>query len=111
MNTDYKLPEKGTKEYLRRKKKFENIQKKKKSLKKENQHPEIKKKVDFSFSSGSNLYIEGNSMSKSAALQKMYDNYYHNLGKGGYSRGVIRESQLGRTEKCRNCQDKNNYRF
>lgn len=56
--------------------------KRKNPLKKENQHPEIKKKVDFSFSSGSNLYIEGNSMSKSAALQKMYDNYYNNLKKG-----------------------------
>lgn len=56
--------------------------KRKNPLKKESQHPEIKKKVDFSFSSGSNPYFKGNTMSKSAALQKMYDNYYNNLKKG-----------------------------
>ena len=34
MNTDYKLPEKGTKEYLRRKEKFEKVQERKKKAKK-----------------------------------------------------------------------------
>ena len=34
MNTDYKLPEKGTKEYLRRKEKFKKVQERKKKAKK-----------------------------------------------------------------------------
>ena len=34
MNTDYKLPEKGTKEYLRRKEKFKKVQERKGTRKK-----------------------------------------------------------------------------
>lgn len=38
--------------------------------------------MDFSFSSGSSPYFKGNTMSKTTALRKMYDNYFNNLKKG-----------------------------
>lgn len=44
MNTDYKLPEKGTKEYLRRKEKFKKVQERKGTRK--NTQKKAKKKGD-----------------------------------------------------------------
>lgn len=44
MNTDYKLPEKGTKEYLRRKEKFKKVQERKGTRK--NTQNKAKKKDD-----------------------------------------------------------------